>query len=326
MNARASSILIVTVLVSACAGTGAWSTPPDGRTAGMKGDGAGRSPNRAERSWVTREVEAPGVSFHTFESRAAGARVSYHLFSPAAYAREPERRFPVVYWLHGSRGGLAGIPQVSARFAAAIEAGHVPPCLVVFVNGLVEGMYVDWKDGSAPVETVIVKDLVPHIDASYQTIANPEGRLLDGYSMGGYGAARLGFKYADLFRAVSIMGGGPLQADLLAGPRASRRRAEEVLQRVYGGDPDYFTSVSPRALAEQHAAAIGRGTLVRVVCGDRDETFGNNREFHEHLERLGIPHTWTVLSGVGHDPAGTLTALGDSNWEFYRQAFGHPVR
>ncbi len=276
-------------------------------------------------AWVTPEVKAPGVSFHTFESPAAKARVSYHLFTPPAYEREPERRFPVVYWLHGSGGGLPGIPQVAARFARAIEDGKAPPCLVVFGNGMPDGMYVDWKDGSAPLETVIVKELLPHVDASYRTIARREGRLLDGYSMGGYGAARLGFKYPELFRAVSMMGSGPLQENLLDAPRAGRRRAMEVLERVYGGDPDYFRSVSPRTLAERQADAIARGSLIRMVCGDQDNLLSNNRDFHEHLERLGIPHTWTVLPGVDHDPLGTLEALGDSNWAFYRQAFGEPA-
>lgn len=279
---------------------------------------------RPDLPWVTQRVQAPRVSFHTFESAAAKTTVSYHLFTPAAYEREPGRRFPVVYWLHGSRGGLPGIPQVAARFTAAIEADKAPPCLVVFVNGLPEGMYVDWKDGSAPLETMIVKELVPHIDASYRTLAAREGRALDGYSMGGYGAARLGFKYPELFRAVSIMGGGPLQEDLLDAPRAGRRRAEEVLERVYGGDPDYFRSVSPRVLAERRADAIAKDSLIRVVCGDEDETFANNRDFHEHLEALEIPHTWTVLPGVDHDPLGTLAALGDANWAFYRQSFGEP--
>ncbi len=276
---------------------------------------------RPDLAWVTPEIIAPGVSFHTFESAAAKATVSYHLFTPAAYGREPDRRFPVVYWLHGSGGGLPGIPKVAARFAAAIEAGKAPPCLVVFVNGIPDGMYVDWKDGSAPLETIIVTELVPHIDATYRTIAGREGRLLDGYSMGGYGAARLGFKYPELFRAVSIMGGGPLQIDLLDAPRAGRRRAEEVLERVYGNDPEYFRSVSPRVLAERHADAIRQGSLVRMVCGDRDNLHANNQDFHEHLERLGIPHTWTVLPGVDHDPLATFEALGDSNWGFYREAF-----
>jgi poly(3-hydroxybutyrate) depolymerase len=279
---------------------------------------------RSDHAWRTPEIKAPGVSFHTFESAAAKAEVSYHLYSPAGYGRDPERRFPVVYWLHGSGGGLRGIPKVAAHFAAAIEAGKAPPCLVVFVNGLVEGMYVDWKDGSAPLETIIVKELVPHIDASYRTVASREGRLLDGYSMGGYGAARLGFQYPELFRAVSIMGGGPLQSDLLDAPRAGRRRAAEVLQRVYGGDPEHFRRVSPRILAEQHANAIKHGSLIRMVCGAQDETFANNRDFHEHLERLGIPHTWTVLPGVDHDPLGTLAGLGAANWGFYRQAFAEP--
>ncbi|HAC89187.1 MAG TPA: esterase family protein, partial [Planctomycetaceae bacterium] len=176
--------------------------------------------SQSELAWVTAEVKAPLVSFQTFDSDSAKTKVSYHIYKPAAYDRESQQRFPVVYWLHGSGGGLAGIPKVAAHFDAAIEAGKTPPCLIVFVNGLVEGMYVDWKDGSAPLETVIVKDLVPHIDATYRTIATREGRLLDGYSMGGYGAARLGFKYHDLFRSVSIMGGGPLQAELIQTPRA----------------------------------------------------------------------------------------------------------
>jgi polyhydroxybutyrate depolymerase len=139
--------------------------------------------------------------------------------------------------------------------------------------------------------------------------------------MGGYGSARLGFKYTDLFRAISIMGGGPLQAELIQTPRAGRLRAAEILQKVYGGDQEYFRSVSPRRLAKENAEAITKGSLIRMVCGDQDETFSNNLAFHLHLQELAIPHTWTVLEGIDHNPMKTLEALGDSNWQFYRQAF-----
>jgi poly(3-hydroxybutyrate) depolymerase len=278
-------------------------------------------PSQSDLAWVTAEIPAPRVSFRTFDSATAKTKVSYHIYTPAAYDQDAQRRFPVVYWLHGSGGGLPGIPRVSALFDAAIAAGKTPPCLVVFVNGLAEGMYVDWKDGSAPIETIIIKELIPHIDTTYRTIASREGRLLDGYSMGGYGSARLGFKYTELFSALSIMGGGPLQAELIQAPRAGRLRAAELLQKVYGGDQEYFRSVSPRRLAKENAEAISKGSLIRMVCGDQDETFSNNRAFHEHLEKLAIPHTWTVLEGVDHNPMKTLEALGDSNWQFYRQAF-----
>jgi len=285
---------------------------------------APRADARPAVPWITREVKAPRVSFHTFESAGAKTKVSYHLYTPAAYdaSESDDRRFPVVYWLHGSGGGLAGIPQVARHFDAAIEAGKTPPCLVVFVNGLVEGMYVDWKDGTAPLETVIVKDLVPHIDGTYRTIATREGRMLDGFSMGGYGAARLGFKFPEVFRAVSIVGAGPMQEELVQTPRAGRQRAAEVLAKVYGGDQAYFRAVSPRTLAKQNVAAITAGSLIRVVIGDKDETFENNRLFHEHLASLKIPHTWIVLPGIAHDPMGVLRAMGDENWAFYRAAFG----
>lgn len=279
------------------------------------------SPPGPARPWVTEEIRGTGVSYHTFDSAAAKSKVSYHIYKPAAYDRETNERFPVVYWLHGSGGGLPGIPKVAALFDTAIQAGKVPPCLVVFVNGLPEGMYVDWKDGTAPIETIIIKELVPHIDSTYRTIANRSGRLLDGYSMGGYGSARLGFKYTEWFQGISIMGGGPLQAELVQAPRAGRQRVAEVLQKVYGGDQEYFKKVSPRRLAEENAEAITKGSIVRMVCGDQDETFANNRAFHEHLEKLAIPHTWTVLEGIDHNPMKTLEALGDSNWQFYRMVF-----
>jgi len=279
---------------------------------------------RAERpkvGWTTAEVSAPRVSYHRFWSDSAAAEVSYHLYTPAVHERETDRRFPVVYWLHGSGGGLEGIVPLSRHYDAAIEAGLVPPFLVVFVNGLSNGMYVDSKTGSTPVESMIINDLIPHVDETHRSIASREGRMIDGFSMGGYGSARLGFKHPDLFRAVSLIGGGPLQEDLTETPRAMRGIADQLLETVYGGDQAYFRAVSPRTIAERNAERIAGDSLVRIVIGDRDVTFRNNQLFHRHLEAVGIPHAWIVLPGVGHDPLGALEAMGDRNWSFHRNAF-----
>jgi S-formylglutathione hydrolase FrmB len=283
----------------------------------------GASLARAQVSveWRTSAVVVPRVSYATFYSPAAGTQVSYHLYTPVAYAQSGGRRYPVVYWLHGSGGGVSGIEPLSRLVDSAISAGRVPPMLVVFVNGLRMGMYVDWKSGTVPMETVIVRDLIGHIDTTFRTIATREGRLLDGFSMGGYGAARLGFKYPDLFATVSVMGAGPMQETLTRTPRASGQRAEDLLDAVYGGDQANFMAVSPRRHAAENAARIARDSRVRVVIGDRDETYENNRAFREHLKTLGIPHEWIVLPGVGHNPMAVLQALGDRHWAFYRAAF-----
>ncbi|MCA3721160.1 alpha/beta hydrolase-fold protein [Phenylobacterium sp.] len=271
--------------------------------------------------WVTAAAKGPGVSFHTFGSEARGGPVSFHIYVPPDYAAGPERRFPVVYWLHGSGGGVSGIPGLAAEFDQAIRNRLAPPFLVVFVNGLSMGMYVDWSNGKAPMETIIVHELRSYIDANWRTLATREGRLLDGFSMGGYGAARFGFRYPELFRTVSMMGAGPMQEFLTTAPRASKAQAEELLREVYGGSQAGFQAVSPRRYARENAARLAGRSRLRLVIGDRDETFGNNRDFHAYLNGLGIPHDWIVLPGVGHDPFQVLTALGDRQWAFYRAAF-----
>jgi enterochelin esterase-like enzyme len=139
--------------------------------------------------------------------------------------------------------------------------------------------------------------------------------------MGGYGAARFGFRYPELFRTVSMMGAGPMQEFLTTAPRASKAQAEELLREVYGGSQAGFQAVSPRRYARENVARLAGRSRLRLVIGDRDETFGNNRDFHAYLNDLGIPHDWIVLPGVGHDPFQVLTALGDRQWAFYRAAF-----
>ncbi len=312
MNRRSHLLGLGAFIVGLAAGSAALARPAQSPR---------RTPPLTPLQWVTPRVEGPGLSFHTFQSQAAGTVVSFHIYAPPAYVADPDRRFPVVYWLHGSGGGASGISRLSSLVDEAVATGRVPPFLLVFVNGLRMGMYVDWANGRAPLETVIVQELRPHVDANWRTIATRDGRLLDGFSMGGYGAGRFGFRYPELFRSVSMMGAGPMQERLERTPRASRVQAEDLLRDVYGGGQDRFRAVSPRRYAEQNAATLARDSRLRLVIGDRDETLENNRDFHEHLTRLGIPHDWIVLPGVGHDPMGVLTALGDRHWAFYRDAF-----
>jgi enterochelin esterase-like enzyme len=273
-------------------------------------------------TFVTPPARAPRVAFHTFESGAAKAKVSFHLYTPEIYDTEKDRRFPVLYWLHGSGGGLAGIAPVSAWFDAAIREGKIPPMLVVFPNGLASSMWCDSKDGAMPMETIIIKELLPHIDATFRTLAKREGRIIEGFSMGGYGAARLGFQYPQLFGAVSILAGGPLDLDFV-GPRATGNPAERerILKGTFGGDLEYYRSQNPITVATQQADAVRDKVRVRMAVGARDNTGPLNRAYSEHLKKLNIAHTFTIVPGVGHDTLALLKGLGEANWEFYRSAF-----
>lgn len=285
---------------------------------------AGASPALAQ--WVTAPVSAPGVDQHVFQSDAAGTAVSYHVYRPPAYHEHPERCFPVLYWLHGSGAATASIAPVSGWFDAAIAAGLIPPMLVVFPNGWAYRMWCDSFDGSFPMETVFVEELIPEIDAQFRTIARREGRLLEGFSMGGQGTARIGLRRPDLFAGVSILGAGPIQEHFLEAPPGSDlswKLRLQIYNAVWGGDPSYYTAQHPRTIAEQNVEAIVEsGLVIRQAVGTEDFLHAMNVDFHEHLSALGIPHAWTEAPGVTHSTPDLFKALGTGNWDFYNGLFG----
>ena len=267
-------------------------------------------------------MRAARVEQRTFQSGSAKARVSYHLYLPKAYEEEKSKRFPVLYWLHGSGGGLAGIRPVSGFFDAAIEAGKIPPMIIVFPNSFANGMWCDSKDGKQRIETVVIKELIPEVDAKFRTIAKREGRIVEGFSMGGYGAGRFGFKHPKVFAGVSMLAGGPLDLEL-KGPRAMANPVgrEQILNSVFGGEIENFKAQSPWTLAQQNASKLKSGITIRVCIGEEDFTLPANREFSAHLTKLGVPHDFVTKPKVGHDTIALLTALEEDNWKFYRQIF-----
>lgn len=311
-------VLVAGLVAVACAGGG------DAPVALDAGPAPADSAEQARR-WVTPAVQAPHVHYRTFASASARATVSYHVYVPEAYHADTTLRLPVLYWLHGTGGGLGGIPTLSAWFDGAMRAGQLPPMLVVFPNGMASSMWADSKDGSVPMERVVVRDLVPHVDATMRTVSSRAGRILEGFSMGGHGAARIGLRHPELFGAVSLLGAGPLDLDF-TGPRATANPAERaaILRDVYGDDLAHYRAQSPITAAEAFAARGGpRPSLrLRVVVGDRDFTQPANAAFHQRLTSLGVPHDFTVLPGVGHETMAVLQGLGAANWAFYRAALG----
>jgi len=285
-------------------------------TAQPQPPGGERRPGFAEPQWLMPPVSGPNLHYKTFDSPAAGGKVSYLLYLPPDYEQSPARRYPVVYWLHGIGGSQQGVPTLAERLTAAIEAGQTPPMIVVYVNGMVRSSYVDSANGKWPVETVTIKELIPHVDATYRTIATREGRCVEGFSMGGGGAAKWGFKYPELFATVSILAGALHDTSAAM----QRRDGGKSFQEIYGSE-ERFRASSPWNLAEQNAAHMRGRTTIRIVVGDNDGLLETNRRFHELLERLNLAHEFQVVPGAAHSPLPLYAGLGEKNWAFYRTAF-----
>lgn len=261
------------------------------------------------------KTEPPGMTYRTFRSKLVGGDVSYLIYLPPAYASSSGKRFPVLYFLHGRGGNQRGSGWSAQRLDRAIRGGKVPDTILVGVNGLPYSSYVDASDGKTPVQSVIVKELVPHVDQTYRTIARREGRAIEGYSMGGAGAAKIGFKYPELFGVISVLAGALHDVESIAA-------RGDTFQSIYGGSADYFHANSPWKVVEKNSKAIRGRTFVRVVVGDKDGLLERNRSYHELLGRLAIDHEFHVIEGVAHSGAPLYDGLGEQNWRFLTRAFG----
>jgi enterochelin esterase-like enzyme len=128
------------------------------------------------------------------------------VYLPPHFSRS--RRYPVVYFLHGMPGSpseyLSGTNLVS--FAdLGIAAGRLRPFIgVAPAAGPDRGYDGEW---AGPIETALVKQVVPWVDAHLPTIASPTGRLIAGLSAGGYGAADIGVRHPGTFGTILSFSG-----------------------------------------------------------------------------------------------------------------------
>ena len=268
------------------------------------------------KGWVESTKEEPaGTSYHTFRSDTLDHDASYLLYLPPAYEKDEHRRFPVVYWLYGLGSDQRGGAGFVKRLDAAIRDDKAPQMIAVLVNGPPSTFFCDSPHDKVPAETVIVKDLIPHIDASYRTVAERKGRAVEGFSMGGFGAAHLGFKFPETFGVVSILAGALHTTEEFAEKKSG------PLGKAFGGDADYFEANSPWTLLRENSGAIRDKVTVRVVIGEDDGLYGGNKAFRKALERRDVEVEFDAVPGVGHDYKKLYDKLGDKGFRFFEDAF-----
>ncbi len=268
-------------------------------------------------------LDLGGTLYKTYPTavRGPGTIASYRIYLPPDYETNGNRRYPVIYFLHGSlvdskRPIVAGYV---ARVDAAIRSGVMPPVIVVIPQGLNQNRWIDSRDGTKPMESVIIKNLIPHVDATYRTMATRQGRAIEGHSMGGFGALHLGFNNPDLF--IAVTGNSPGGATLdVPQPEAGSGRID-AFSIVYGGDRNYFIAMAPTTLALKNAAKV-REQTIRIICGTKDDLFSGAQWIHEELAKDGVAHEWLPVPESPHNHDQLLQYETFDTMAFYGKVFG----
>ena len=248
--------------------------------------------------WVNElKGKLPGVSHTTFKSLSMNLDVGYCIYLPPGYdaAKNREKRYPTIFYLHGGRpGSEIKSVRLATHIHKHISSSKVPPMIYVFVNGGPVSHYNMPERKNAMGEDVFVKELIPHVDATYRTIGKREGRGLEGFSQGGRGTTRIMFKHPHLFGSAAPGGAGHATEK-----RISEENGRESETLVF--TPGYNTY----DLARKFAKMRERPELpILVHVGTKGFNYENNLAYMKFLDSQKIPYQKLIVEGVPHSAVG----------------------
>lgn len=244
--------------------------------------------------WVASPVPQlpPGVTHHTIRSDSMKRDVGYCLYLPPRYGQDKEQRYPVIYHLHGAGGNETRSVYSASVLNEGILAGRLPEIIMVFPNGGRSTMYQDSGDGRFLAETMMMRELIPHIDTTYRTIADRKARCIEGFSMGGRGSTHLAMRHPDMFGSLFNQSGNVYHvSDVSRAPNF-----------YLGSDPERLKANDPYLNLIKNLDFIKANLRIQVACGTADpEHLTTVREYHDVLTNAGVPHQYFEVQDLDHN-------------------------
>jgi enterochelin esterase-like enzyme len=228
------------------------------------------------------------------------------VYTPPGYDNDRDARYPVLYLQHGGGEDETGWPKqgrVAFILDNLIAERKARPMLVVMERGYARrpgdpapalrpparpaapgqnpSPRPDFSRMFSAFEDVMVKDLIPMIDATYRTIADRDHRAMAGLSMGGMQTFQITLKHLDLFSHIGGFSGG---GGGFGGVAFDAKTA-------HGGvmaDADAFNK-------KVRVLWLGIGTT------EPQRMYEGVKSYHQALEKAGIKHVYYESPGTSHE-------------------------
>lgn len=189
----------------------------------------------------------------------------YRIYLPPCHDERADRRYPVLYLLHGQtytddQWIRLGAVDVADRL---IRSGESVPFIIVFPDD----RYWNLPPGAGFGQR-LVEELIPFIDSTYRTLPSRNRRAIGGLSRGAGWALRLGLTRWDLFGSIGLHS--------LA---------------VFKGDASDITDW----LEEIPSFARPR---VFMDIGDNDPELSMAGQVESYFTDFGLSHEWHLYSGA----------------------------
>ena len=268
------------------------------------------------------QPQPPAAKTVTIDAPSIGRKTAYNIILPADYETSGDKRYPVLYLLHGFSGNYANWANMGAgRAAKGLD-------LIVVMPDGGNSWYINWAESGEGQKNAwddfIAKDLIGHVDSTYRTIADREGRAINGLSMGGYGGLTVGLRHPDLFCSIGSHSGALAFARgagdrLRSGQELPPRKGQpsdtpneriqiegfrSQAERTPKGKPFVKAEDADAADPFKLVLAVPKDKLphIYVDCGTEDRLISASRDFAKLLMEHDIPFVFGESAGAHNGP------------------------
>lgn len=140
------------------------------------------------------------------------------VYTPAEYDNEQNKKYPVLYLQHGmgeNETSWANQGKMNFIMDNLIAEGNATPMIVVMDNGNIENFAV--QPGESPTEarvrfgadfgSILLNEIIPHIENNYRVLTDRENRAMAGLSWGGLQTFNITLNNLDKFAYIGGFSG-----------------------------------------------------------------------------------------------------------------------
>ncbi len=238
-------------------------------------------PSRNGEFYAMRDVPHGEIRMKRYFSNVFKEWRRFYIYTPAEYSKNPGKKYPVLYLLHGGgedeRGwGTQG--KTDLILDNLIADGAAVPMLIVMMDGNTGGGGIrGFGERSLQVfENELTRVVMPLVEENYRAETTSDKRALAGLSMGGLQTLYAGVKNHQMFSHLGVFSSGWFANN----PTLS--------------DPQY-------AFMKANADAINKNIKVFWVAmgGKEDIAYENCKVMMQKFDEMGIRYQYSEYPG-GH--------------------------
>ena len=163
--------------------------------------------------YALKDVPHGNVQQILFPSPSTKTSRRAFVYTPPGYGSDKGKRYPVLYLQHGwGEDETAWSNQGHANLIMdnLIAEGKIKPFIIVMTYGMTNE--IKWGGirsfDITPFQTVLCGELIPYVDAHFNTIADQPHRAMAGLSMGGMETHTITLNKPEVFSHYALLSGG----------------------------------------------------------------------------------------------------------------------